>query len=265
MFDRYTVRLTLIRDMLATNPCDPQVLDTHILDRQRKLILDKSKINAEINKYLDQIQISDDRKEEEVNALFAKLEEMFGITLSLDEREKVLKDGLVSLKETIAEVATKGTTVFFWDTKQNRPCIGDHMIYGYLKAAAEAICRTVKERARGKVLESASYTQALINQHIRCHERFITFDKDVKRNEAGNPIYYQRSLRAMTAQGPRISLAKSEVVEAGAKLEFTLKVIKDSPITLDVLKRMFDYGELSGLGQWRNAGFGQFTYEITRQ
>ena len=78
----------------------------------------------------------------------------------------------------------------------------------------------------------------------------------------GHPYFFQRSLRAMTAQGPRISLAKSEVVEAGAKLKFVMKVMDNSPLTLDVIKEIFDYGEFKGLGQWRNADWGQFTYTI---
>lgn len=267
MFDKYEVKLTLIRDMLGTNPCDPQVMDTHIIDRQRKLIMENSKLNKEINKYLDAMDISDEKKNEEANRLVDNLEKTYGLDLSPENREEILKNGLESLKETMAELSLKGTTIFFWDKKADRPCIGDHMIYGFLKAAGEAICKTKSkgDRQRGTVLESISYTDSLINQHVRCESQFITFDRDVKRNEDGIPVYLQRSLRAMTAQGPRISLAKSEVVEAGGKLQFILKVMSGSPITQEVLEKLFSYGEISGLGQWRNSGKGQFAFEMMKR
>ena len=263
MFDKYGFKLILNRDQLATNPCDPNVMDTHIIDRQRKLILENNGINKAINKYLDQMPIAKERGVAEVNKLFDKLEELMGYKLSPEERELATQGKLEQLHETFKELDIKGTTVFFWDKELNRPCIGDHMIYGFLKAATEAICRTVTGPKRGKVLESCSYTQSLINQHVRCVEQFITFDKDVKRQKNGDSYFLQRSLRAMTAQGPRISLAKSEVVPAGASLKFTLKVMNGSQITKKVLKTLFEYGgDFTGLGQWRNAGYGMFAFEM---
>jgi len=264
MFDKYEVKLVLTRDQLATNPCDPNVMDTHILDRQRKLILDNKGVNKEINKYLDQLPIAIEKGEAEVDKLIDRLEELTGYEFSPSERKMAIKGELESLKETFKELDVKGTTVFFWDKEKNLPAIGDHMIYGFLKAATEAICRTVKGAKRGTVLQSCSYTQSIINQHLKCENQFITFDTDVKRDEGGTSAFLQRSLRAMTAQGPRISLAKSEVVPAGARLQFTLKVMKGSPLTEEHLNNMFSYGELVGLGQWRNAGFGQFSYEMMR-
>jgi len=146
------------------------------------------------------------------------------------------------------------------------------MIYGFLKSASEAIGRARQAKAKkdrtkvpnGTVLTTIAYTQSLINQHVQCVEQFIPFDKDVKKTDEDTPYYNQRSLRAMTAQGPRVTLAKSEVVPAGASLEFNLKVMKDSPIDEEVLHNLFSYGEMKGLGQWRNAGFGQFSYELEK-
>jgi hypothetical protein len=262
--NRYQVKLTLIRDMLATNPCDPNILDQHIINRQRELILDQSKINKEVNKYLDQIDISKDKGEAEINRLLDGLEKLTGYTFTQQDRELAVAGELTKLKETFKELKMAGTTIFFWDKKTDKPCIGDHMVYGFLKAAAEAIGRT-KEKKAGKVMHSTAYTQSLINQHVRCEDQFITFDKDIQRGEDGKPQYLQRSLRAMTAMGPRITLAKSEVMPAGATLKFTLKVMEQSDITKKVLEELFSYGEMSGLGQWRNAGHGMFITEIMQQ
>ena len=50
------------------------------------------------------------------------------------------------------------------------------------------------------------------------------------------------------------------VFNAGATLTFTVKILKDDlkPAVIEWL----DYGQLRGLGQWRNSGKGTFTYEI---
>lgn len=264
MFDYYSVTLTLIRDMLATNPCDPNIHDTHIIARQRKLILEKSKLNSEINKYLDQIQISKEKSDEELDALFARLEKLTGIELTSEERKEAVAGNLAKLKETFESLKSAGTTIFFWNKEKDRPMLGDHMVLGFLKASGEALSRCVKkgEKRRGIVMESSAYTSSLINQHVRCVDQFITVDSDVQRNEDGTTYYHQRSLRVKTAKGDRTALAKSEVIPAGAKIEFTLKVLSGSEITEEVLTKLFAYGELSGLGQWRNAGFGQFSYTM---
>lgn len=264
LFDRYGVTLTLERDMLGTNPCDPNVLDNHIIGKERKLILEKSEINKEVNKYLNALQISDDKAAAEKEALIDKLESLTGISLTPEERSQAMAGKLESLKETFEGLETTGVTVFLWSKELNKPMIGDHMIYGFLKAAADAIAKTRQNKKKGAVLDSSSYTASIINQHVRCGKQFIVFDSDVKRKDDGVPEFLQRSLRAMTAKGPRISLAKSEVVPAGAKLEFELKVLSGSTMTEDVLRLLFSYGELSGLGQWRNAGYGQFTFELKK-
>jgi hypothetical protein len=261
MFDYFDVELTLIRDMLGTNPCDPSIHDTHILQRQRKLIMEKGGVNTQINKYLDQIPIAKEKGEEELAKIIAKLETLIGYELSPEEKEKVIVGELESLKETFQELDLKGVTVFFWNKEKNLPCIGDHMIYGFLKAASEAVGRTMTKK-NGTMLQSTSYTQSVINQHCRCTDRFIDFDRDIKRTDAGLPYYEQRSLRVITPQGPRVSLAKSEVVPTGGKVKFTLKILKNSPLTEDVLKILFSYGEMSGLGQWRNAGWGEFNFTL---
>lgn len=267
MFSKFAFEITLVRDQLGTNPSNPNIHDQHILNKERELILEKNKTNTAVNTYLDAIAISREKGESELNALLDKLEEIFGFAFTKEERADAMAGKLESLRETIKEYSLEGVTVFFWNKALKRPMIGDHMVYGFMKAAAEAIVRTLpkSEQKAGTVMKSASYTQSLINQHVRCEEEFITFDKDIKRDERGRPLYLQRSLRAMTAQGPRVSLAKSEVVEAGAKLKFTLKVLEGSQLDDDeVLKKIFDYGQMTGLGQWRNAGHGMFDYTMKR-
>lgn len=69
----------------------------------------------------------------------------------------------------------------------------------------------------------------------------------------------QRPLRAQTAQGERVALAHSELVPAGTWQEFTIKILRDD--LEEYLHEWFEYGELHGTGQWRNASYGRFETE----
>ena len=71
----------------------------------------------------------------------------------------------------------------------------------------------------------------------------------------------QRPLRASTAQGDRVALANSETVPAGTTQEFDVILLKDE---LDkYVIEWLDYGKYHGTGQWRNGGYGKFSYEIS--
>lgn len=73
----------------------------------------------------------------------------------------------------------------------------------------------------------------------------------------------ERPLRAATAQGERVTLARSDTVPAGSTLVFTINVLGGS-ISEELLREWLDYGENRGLGQWRNAGYGRFGYTLKK-
>lgn len=80
--------------------------------------------------------------------------------------------------------------------------------------------------------------------------------------------FCERSLRGMTARGPRISIAKSEQIEGKWYVDITVRVVenkktpKSIAMSMDVIEELLTYGKLKGLLQWRNAGYGSFdTYK----
>ena len=73
----------------------------------------------------------------------------------------------------------------------------------------------------------------------------------------------QRPLRAQTAQGERVALAISEAIPAGAVMEFTIRCLLDTH--MKAVKEWLNYGLLRGIGQWRNASKGRFTYEVIEE
>ena len=262
IFDIYECELELLREMLGTNPLNPNIMETHIIQRQRKIIAGESKINKNLIAYVDARQISDEKAAVELTALKLSLESTLGEEISETIFEE-LKSGKITklseLAETVSTVSLQGTTVFFRkeEATKTMPAIGNHMILGFLKAAGEAISRTMATK-KGTMLQSSSYTSSIINQHCSVYPYTISASEDVKKDLEGHISYLQRSIRGMTPQGPRVSLGRAEVLPEGTKFKFQLKVMKNSPLTKDILDSLFSYGELKGLGQWRNADFGQF-------
>lgn len=72
----------------------------------------------------------------------------------------------------------------------------------------------------------------------------------------------------MTMQGPRVTLAKSEVVEPGCTLTFHVVVLPKGTDKMkmdgDLLKQWLEYGLWNGLGQWRTGSYGRFTAQVEK-
>lgn len=68
----------------------------------------------------------------------------------------------------------------------------------------------------------------------------------------------QRPLKGDTPKGPRVSLKKSDYINAGKEIEFEIELIPHKEITAGIIKKLFSHGRLMGLGQWRNGGYGRF-------
>ena len=66
--------------------------------------------------------------------------------------------------------------------------------------------------------------------------------------------------RPLRAQGERNSLASSEEIAAGAKMEFSILVMSDDLVP--AVKEWLSYRKLRGLGQWRNSGKGRFAWDL---
>lgn len=143
--------------------------------------------------------------------------------------------------ETIAEeMEEKGWTGFHSD--ENGLFVYDYFIKGFFKNA-------------GNVLKASVGVK---NLRSKLTDYFFIFPRRIY---LGKPIpdgIKERPLRAQTMQGPRVTLARSDYVAAGTVIEFRIKLLKHPEITIDLLKTLMEYGELQGLGQFRNGGYGRF-------
>ena len=175
------------------------------------------------------------------------------------------------LEKATDENIEKQTTVFPRNTDgkidgvpKNACFCFDYQWRGFFKEALQ-LGTEIGEDAMGKL--SKWTIRKAVDSVLFVAERRIPFLMD------GKPItevrQLERPLRAMTARGERICLARSEIIPAGATVLFTLKWLENKNgkstqnIKLDAILWALDYGALKGFGQWRGGGFGRFTYEIS--
>lgn len=71
--------------------------------------------------------------------------------------------------------------------------------------------------------------------------------------------YCERSLRAQTPMGERISIAKSETVPESSTIEFEVECL--DPKLEDMVRECLNYGRMRGIGQWRNSGKGTYLWD----
>ena len=144
-------------------------------------------------------------------------------------------------------VAEKSMTVFP-RTEDGKPFLYDYQIKGFFKDTCGGL-RKVTGTASSKI----KAFKREIDKLIFPSPRQIVFENYGTIGEC------QRPLRAQTAQGERISLAMSEEIPAGATVTFEIMCLCDTHE--DAVREWLDYGQFSGIGQWRNSGKGRFAWE----
>ena len=153
----------------------------------------------------------------------------------------------------VEAVQNKSMTVFPRDVNGN-PFFYDYQIKGFFKDACGCLARVGGKGSGATESGKLKAYKKVIDGLIFPAPRRIPIHVN---GEIGD---CQRSLRAQTMQGERVSLANSEEIPEGSTIEFEIKLLDKS--LYGVVLEWLDYGELRGLGQWRNSGKGRFTYEL---
>lgn len=142
--------------------------------------------------------------------------------------------------QDIEKVEQKGWTGFRAD--ENGLYLYDYMVKGFLKHAGNVLKEVVKVKALRSKLDDFVFVEP----------RKIYLGKD----EADG--VFERPISVMTMQGPRTSIMRSDFVNEGLELEFTIKLLPHKEISWSVIETLLEYGKLLGLGQFRNGSFGRF-------
>lgn len=162
------------------------------------------------------------------------------------------EDEVVCSDETVEEKVTG----FYRDTATGGIMLRDYHIKGFLKSAA----KTLKDQ-----LGLTNYLSKVDNFIFIKERELFLYNQETNERIMDPDGFLERPLRGQTAQGERVALAKSEVVNAPWYIDVTVKVLdnkgtaKSIGLTMDVVEELLSYGELKGLLQWRNAGYGSFS------
>lgn len=201
----------------------------------------------------------------EILGSVSKNEDMYKYHAQDKARKKALKLGKELTDEQIAAEAKtmeeqfieeKGWTGFHW--YEGKPVLWSYVIKGFMKEAIEG-CR----RFDGSECSKLSAYKKLVTQAVFVYPMLISLSVPDNPEGPEDLPTLSRSLRAQTAQGERITLAKSDALRPGTTLEFELWV-GSSKLSLPVLEEVFcEYGKLKGLGQWRSGDKGKFKAELT--
>lgn len=147
----------------------------------------------------------------------------------------------------VDNIAEKSMTIFPRD-KDGNPILWDYQIKGFFKDSCSAL-RKVTGTVSSKIKAYKKEIDGLI----------FVFPREIKLNLNGEIGICERPLRAQTAQGERVALASSETVPAGSSAKITIRCLSDAHEK--AVREWLDYGQLKGLGQWRNSGKGRFSWE----
>lgn len=165
----------------------------------------------------------------------------------------------------VKDIEEKGWTGFTAD--ENGLFIWDYLIKGFLKNAAKAMQEAaavvsaeeeeeeVKVKAKKPKKERPGYK--LINDYVFIHPRKLYFG--IKEPDG----VLERPLRAMTMQGERVTLSRSDYINKGRQIKCEIHVLLNK-VTEKRLRDLLDYGFYMGLGQWRNARWGSFSYTLEK-
>lgn len=189
----------------------------------------------------------------ELNVRITLTEQMLGMASADPEiydnfiASKAPNEDMESEEVNAIPTDDKGMTVFPRD-QDGDPCMWDYQMKGFFKDAAGML-----RRVNGTKSKEMKAYKKIIDGLIFVKPRMI------KIHCAGPMGTCQRPLRAQTLQGERIALASSETVPAGSTIE--LKILCHCDNDIEAVKEWLNYGEMRGLGQWRNSGMGTFTWE----
>lgn len=162
----------------------------------------------------------------------------------------------------IDEMIEKSLTVFPRD-KSGGPIFWDYQWKGFFKAACASlsICPgTLSYKASSIKDEEGNKKRAELRAYKKVIDGTIfVYPRKIPIKYTGKMDTFQRPLRGITAQGEKIALANSERIPAGATCEIEIMLLNDSHEKY--INEWLEYGALRGMGQWRNASWGRFTFK----
>ena len=177
---------------------------------------------------------------------------------------KASPEQLAEEVQLIENVEERGWTGFRGD--DGGIMLLDYQIKGFLKEQADALreCGALQAR-NAKDDGPLGGVKGKIDRHLFVFPRRLRIlDEDTGKPLLKPDGINERPMRAMTAQGPRVSLVRSDMVRSGRVMKCSIATTWPALFKEELIQQMLERGEVVGLGQWRNASHGRFTFTLDR-
>lgn len=163
--------------------------------------------------------------------------------------EEVQEDEMETAPDT-----GEGRWTTFHTLDDGTPILYDYVIKGFCKDAC-GMLRRVPGTASNKVKSYKKMIDGLV--FVTPRQIPIIFPEGEEMQTLDRP------LRCVTPRGERVTIIRSDMTPIGSTITFNLMLL--GGLSKKVLKEWFEYGNLRGLGQWRNAGYGRFSSKLTEK
>lgn len=182
------------------------------------------------------------------------------------EELKVLTDATVAeLGGVVEEKASAMWTVFKVDPES----VTDRGIYlegRQVKAMFKESSNILREmlvkagggkKNKGEDRNRFTNLKSRVAERLHVEEDTIYFTRAEKKlpNSDGSS---ERPIHVQTPMGPRTALKRTDYVNAGTTLSFTVKTLNDGVVDAELLKLLLEFSGDNGLGADRSQGFGKF-------
>lgn len=191
----------------------------------------------------------------------SKSKEIYTKFIASKNPDKVTPEiAAMEAEDIVEDLDNTGWTCFMQDSKGLY--ILNYMILGFLKDAGFTLKEQLEpgeasKKSKSKSTDNFKQVKSKIENTVFVTTRKIHFQRDGKFITEPDGVL-ERPLRAMTMQGPRVALAKSDFIDEGAQLNFELVILDGKEIKESHVAEILSFGELRGLGQFRNGSYGTF-------
>jgi hypothetical protein len=161
-----------------------------------------------------------------------------------EDRSRIVDAHLETLGEVTGDKTEQQTTVFA-------------RVDGGLAIEGRQVKAMLKESAN--IIKSIGPDE-IKNLRSKVADQVFVADEYIPLGRTAPDQYLERPIHVMTAQGPRTSIKRVEIVE-GAEITFTIKRRRGKDkqsVPETTLLAVLDYAQTVGLGADRSQGFGMF-------
>lgn len=246
----------------------------HVLKTAQKQIKKANKLSGKVakayQKYKGTDPISELKEVKELQGIIRSYQEVLGWKEELPNEIEALLEYSKTCEEKFDELVAEGSVpkpTIFLKGEDGLPMISTHMFLGNFKENLKIIVNGDTGPKENKLVKSKVAVQEMLALDIKPVEHFITPSKDIMRDEKGDAITCERTIRFDRMGKTETAIANSEQLPIGTILEVHFRVRAGSVITnnnFELLHLLLDMGKNNGLGQWRGSGSkGQYVYKLT--